>query len=57
MIGLSIDSIRAGGHAQITRWASDGDISESVDAAGDDNPVHSARERAASTVLRSQGIT
>jgi 3-hydroxybutyryl-CoA dehydratase len=52
VIGLSIDSIRAGDRAEITRRATAGDIAEFVDAVGDYNPVHSDREYAAGTVFK-----
>ena len=52
MIGLSIDAIHVGDHADITRQASDGDIAEFVDAVGDYNPVHSDREYAAGTIFK-----
>jgi 3-hydroxybutyryl-CoA dehydratase len=52
MIGLAIDSIQAGDHAEITRRATNSDIAEFVDAVGDYNPVHSDREYAAGTVFK-----
>ncbi len=52
MIGLSIDSIQVGDHAEITRRVSDGDIAEFVDAVGDYNPVHSDPAYAAGTVFK-----
>jgi 3-hydroxybutyryl-CoA dehydratase len=52
MIGLSIDAIQPGDHAEITRRAVDGDIAEFVDAVGDYNPVHSDREYAAGTIFK-----
>jgi 3-hydroxybutyryl-CoA dehydratase len=52
MIGLSIDAIHVGDHAEISRRASDGDIAEFVDAVGDYNPVHSDREYAAGTIFK-----
>jgi 3-hydroxybutyryl-CoA dehydratase len=52
MIGLSIDSIEVGDHAEIVRRVSDEDIAEFVDAVGDYNPVHSDREYAAGTVFK-----
>jgi acyl dehydratase len=51
MIGLSIDAIRVGDRAEITRRATEGDIAGFVDAVGDYNPVHSDREYAAGTVF------
>jgi 3-hydroxybutyryl-CoA dehydratase len=52
MIGLSIDEIRPGDQAEITRRATNADIAEFVDAVGDYNPVHSDREYAASTTFK-----
>jgi acyl dehydratase len=52
MIGLSIDGIRVGDHAQITRLASDAAVAGFVEAVGDYNPVHSDRAYAAGTVFR-----
>jgi len=52
VIGLSIDAIHVGDHAEISRRASDGDIAEFVDAVGDYNPVHSDREYAAGTIFK-----
>jgi len=52
MIGLSIDSIQVGDHAEITRRASEGDIAGFVEAVGDYNPVHSDPDYAAGTVFR-----
>jgi 3-hydroxybutyryl-CoA dehydratase len=52
MIGLSIDAIRVGDHAEITRQVCDSDIAEFVEAVGDYNPVHSDAEYAAGTVFR-----
>ena len=52
MIGLSIESIQVGDHAQIVRRASDENIAEFVDAVGDYNPVHSDREYAAGTIFK-----
>jgi len=52
MIGLSIESIEVGDHAEIVRRVSDEDIAEFVDAVGDYNPVHSDREYAADTVFK-----
>jgi 3-hydroxybutyryl-CoA dehydratase len=52
MIGLSIQSIEVGDHAEIVRRVSDEDIAEFVDAVGDYNPVHSDREYAAETVFK-----
>lgn len=52
MIGLSIDAIRVGDHAEIIRRVSDDDIAEFVDAVGDYNPVHSDPEYAAGTAFK-----
>ena len=52
MIGLSIESIEAGDHAEIVRRVSQEDIAEFVDAVGDYNPVHSDPEYAARTVFK-----
>ena len=52
MIGLSIDAIEVGDHAEIVRRVSDDDIAEFVDAVGDYNPVHSDPEYAAGTVFK-----
>jgi acyl dehydratase len=52
MIGLSIDAIEVGDHAEIVRRVSDSDIAEFVDAVGDYNPVHSDPEYAAATVFK-----
>src|SRR5262244_3616040 len=52
MIGLSIESIEVGDHAEMVRTVSGDDIAEFVDAVGDYNPVHSDREYAAGTVFK-----
>ena len=52
MIGLSIDGIRVGDHAEITRLASDAAVAGFVAAVGDYNPVHSDRAYAAGTVFK-----
>jgi len=52
MIGLSIDGIRVGDHAEITRRASDAAVTGFVEAVGDYNPVHSDRAYAAGTVFK-----
>ena len=52
MIGLSIDAIHVGDHAELTRRATGGDIAGFVDAVGDYNPVHSDREYAAGTIFK-----
>ena len=52
MIGLSIDAIQVGDHAEITRRVSESDIAEFVEAVGDYNPVHSDPEYAAGTVFK-----
>ena len=52
MIGLSIDAIEVGDHAELVRRVSDDDIAEFVDAVGDYNPVHSDPEYAAGTVFK-----
>ena len=52
MIGLSIDDIEVGDHAEITRHASDEAIAGFVDAVGDYNPVHSDPAYAAGTVFK-----
>jgi len=52
MIGLSIDAIHVGDHAELTRRVAGADIAEFVDAVGDYNPVHSDREYAAGTVFK-----
>ena len=52
MIGLSIESIEIGDHAEIVRRVSDEDIAEFVDAVGDYNPVHSDPDYAAGTVFK-----
>jgi 3-hydroxybutyryl-CoA dehydratase len=52
MIGLSIDAIEVGDHAEIVRRVADSDIAEFVDAVGDYNPVHSDRTYAAGTVFK-----
>jgi len=51
MIGLSIDAIEVGDHAEITRRVCDGDIADFVEAVGDYNPVHSDPDYAAGTVF------
>ena len=43
MIGITIDSIGVGDHAEIMRVASGSDIAEFVGAVGDGNPIHSDR--------------
>lgn len=52
MIGLSIDAIQVGDHAEIIRRVWDADIADFVDAVGDYNPVHSDPEYAAGTVFK-----
>lgn len=52
MIGLPIDAIQVGDHAEMSRRVSDGDIAGFVDAVGDYNPVHSDPEYAAGTVFK-----
>jgi len=52
MIGLAIDAIEVGDHAEIVRRVADGDIAEFVDAVGDYNPVHSDAAYAAGTVFK-----
>jgi len=52
MIGLSIESIEVGDHAEIVRRVSDEDIADFVDAVGDYNPVHSDPDYAAGTVFK-----
>ena len=52
MIGLSIDAIQVGDHAEIIRRVSDDDIAGFVDAVGDYNPVHSDPEYAAGTMFK-----
>jgi len=52
MIGLSIDAIQVGDHAELSRRVSEGDIAEFVDAVGDYNPVHSDPQYAAGTVFK-----
>ncbi len=51
MIGLSIDAIQVGDHAEITRRASETDIADFVEAIGDYNPIHSDPDYAAGTVF------
>ena len=51
MIGLSIDAIEVGDHAEVVRRATDGDIADFIDAVGDHNPVHSDPAYAAGTVF------
>jgi acyl dehydratase len=52
MIGLSIDAIEVGDHAELVRRASGDDIAGFVDAVGDYNPVHSDPAYAAGTVFK-----
>jgi acyl dehydratase len=52
MIGLSIDAIQVGNHAEIIRRVSHDDVAEFVDAVGDYNPVHSDPQYAAQTVFK-----
>jgi 3-hydroxybutyryl-CoA dehydratase len=52
MIGLSIDAIEVGDHAEIVRRVTDDDIAAFVDAVGDYNPVHSDPEYASRTVFK-----
>jgi acyl dehydratase len=52
MVGLSIDGIEVGDHAEITRRASGEAIAGFVEAVGDYNPVHSDRAYAAGTVFK-----
>jgi acyl dehydratase len=49
MIGVTIDDVRVGDHAEIRRVASEADIAGFVDAVGDDNPIHSDPSFAATT--------
>jgi acyl dehydratase len=51
MIGITIDDLRAGDHAEIVRVARDHDIAEFVDSVGDYNPIHSDRDYAAATIF------
>jgi len=52
MIGLSIEAIEVGNHAEIVRRVTDDDVAAFVDAVGDYNPVHSDPEYAAGTVFK-----
>ena len=52
MIGLSIESIEVGDHAEMVRTVSGEDIADFADAVGDYNPVHSDREYAAETIFK-----
>jgi acyl dehydratase len=52
MIGLTVDDIRVGDHAEIVRVARDRDIAGFVDSVGDHNPIHSDRDYAAATMFQ-----
>jgi len=52
MIGLSIDAIKVGDRAELTRRVSDVDIASFVSSVGDYNPVHSDATYAAGTVFK-----
>ena len=54
MIGITIDGIRVGDGAEITRIASEQDIAGFVDAVGDHNPIHSDPEYAAGTMFEAR---
>lgn len=51
MIGITIDGMRVGDTAEITRVAAGDDIASFVEAVGDHNPIHSDRAYAASTAF------
>ena len=52
MVGLTIDRLEVGNHAEVTRVATDGDIAGFVDAVGDYNPIHSDPAYAAGTLFK-----
>jgi acyl dehydratase len=52
MIGITIDRIQVGDHAELTRVATDGDIADFVDSVGDYNPIHSDPAYAAGTLFK-----
>ena len=52
MVGLTIDRLEVGNHAEVTRVATDGDIAGFVDAVGDYNPIHSDPAYAAGTPFK-----
>jgi 3-hydroxybutyryl-CoA dehydratase len=49
VIGLTIEALRVGDVAEITRVAVGGDIAQFADAVGDHNPIHADRAFAATT--------
>ena len=53
MIGKTIDEVKAGDHAEITRVVGNDDIADFVNAVGDHNPVHSDPAFAATTMFKS----
>jgi acyl dehydratase len=53
MIGKTIDEVKAGDHAEITRVVGNDDIADFVNAVGDHNPVHSDPAFAATTMFLS----
>jgi acyl dehydratase len=52
MIGKTIDELREGDHAELTRLVEGEDIAGFVDAVGDFNPVHSDPAYAATTMFK-----
>lgn len=54
MIGITIDRIEVGDHAELTRAATDGDIAGFVDSVGDYNPIHSDPAYAAGTMFKAR---
>jgi len=52
MVGLAIDAIAVGDHAEITRRASRESIADFVESVGDHNPVHADPEYAAGTMFK-----
>jgi acyl dehydratase len=53
LIGKTIDEVKAGDHAALTRVVGDDDIADFVNAVGDYNPVHSDPAFAATTMFKS----
>jgi acyl dehydratase len=52
MIGKTIDELREGDHAELTRIVAGEDVARFIDAVGDDNPVHSDPAYAATTMFK-----
>ena len=52
MIGITIDELTVGDHAELTRTAGESDIAGFVESVGDYNPIHSDRGYAAGTAFK-----